>query len=57
MTRLENDPGLQNKSEPVYERRKKALLGRGAIIALESFAALIAGIWLMIVSYGLISGR
>ncbi len=57
MTRLENDPGLQNKSEPVYKRRKKALLGRGAIIALASFAALIAGIWLMIVSYGLISGR
>ncbi len=57
MTRMENDPSLQNKSEPAHERRKKALLGRGAIIALASFAALMAGLWLMIVIYGLISGR
>jgi len=56
MIRSENEPSLQNKTEPVDERRKKAKFGRGFIFALASFAALMAGIWIMIVIYGLLTG-
>lgn len=56
MIRPENEPSLQNKTEPVKNRQQKAKFGRGFIFALAAFAAAMAGLWITIVIYGLLTG-
>ncbi|WP_186439896.1 hypothetical protein [Agrobacterium tumefaciens] len=56
MIRPENEPSLQNKTEPIPARRQKGKFGRGFVITLASFAALMASIWILIAIYGLTVG-
>lgn len=51
MIKPEDDPALERKSAPLPDRKKRARLGRGVIIALACYAVLAFGLYLFISIY------
>ncbi len=51
MIKPEDEPALEQKSAPPTERKKRALMGRGVIMALAFYAAIAFGLYLFVSIY------
>lgn len=51
MIKPEDEPALERKSAPLAERKKRARIGRGVIIALACYAAIAFGLYLFVSVY------
>ncbi|MEV4607311.1 hypothetical protein MRBLMR1_002317 [Neorhizobium sp. LMR1-1-1.1] len=54
--RPQDEPSLQNHTEPVAKQRQKAVFGRSALTLLAVLAVIAAIIWIGIAVYGISTG-
>jgi hypothetical protein len=54
--RPQDEPSLQNHTEPVAKQRQKAVFGRSALTLLAVLAVIAALIWIGIAVYGISTG-
>lgn len=55
--RPQDEPGLQNHTEPVEKQRQKAAFGRSALVIIAILAFVAALVWIGIAVYGISTGR
>lgn len=54
--RPQDEPSLQNRTEPVARQRQKAAFGRSALTLLAILAVIAALVWIGIAVYGISAG-
>lgn len=54
--RPQDEPSLQNHTEPVAKQRQKAAFGRSALTLIAILAAIAACIWIGIAVFGISTG-
>ncbi|MBB4351838.1 hypothetical protein [Aliirhizobium cellulosilyticum] len=54
--RPQDEPSLQNHTEPAAKQRQKALFGRSALTLIAVLAAIAACVWIGIAVFGITTG-
>lgn len=54
--RTQDEPSLQNHTEPLAKQQQKAVFGRSALTLLAILAAIAACVWIGIAIYGVSTG-
>ncbi|AYD04695.1 hypothetical protein NCHU2750_53200 (plasmid) [Neorhizobium sp. NCHU2750] len=49
--RVEDEPGIQNHTEPLPQQRQKAVFGRSVLIVIAILATMAACVWIGIAVY------
>jgi hypothetical protein len=54
--RTQNEPSLQNHTDPIATQRKKVQIGRFVLTLISCLAAIAACVWIGIAVYGISTG-